>query len=79
MKKNMTNLVEFQSFSLEVENLVAKNKISYVDAVLKVCDDYDLLYEEVPKLLSPSLKQLLMEEGYQSNILKRDYELQITL
>lgn len=50
-------------FSAAVENLVANNNMSYIDAASYVVEKRGLDYRNMKKLLSDSLKQKIEEEA----------------
>jgi len=56
----------------EVDDLVWKDDIQYIDALMLICDEKDINPEDLVrlKLISPALESYLMTEGVQSGALK---------
>lgn len=63
-------------FTRVVETLVCRYELSYLDAILALCDHYDREYESVKKLLTSKIKTALMEELAQKRMLKDNSFLQ---
>ncbi len=57
-------------FSLEIENLVLKEKINYIEAIVCFCEDQEIELESVPKLLSKPLKEKLRYDAQKLNYMK---------
>jgi len=51
-----------KKFAVLVEDTVLKHKLSYMDAILKVCEDRELDPGEIGKLVSPVIKDKLEAE-----------------
>lgn len=51
-----------KKFSVLVEEEVLKHRMSYMDAILKVCEDRGLDPGEIKKLISPVIKDKLEAE-----------------
>jgi hypothetical protein len=51
-----------KKFAMLVEDNVSKHRLSYMDAILKVCDDRELDPAEIGKLVSPVIKDKLEAE-----------------
>jgi len=66
-----------QQFTVEIENLVKRENLNYVDAILKFCQkneiniDVTTLGEFVKPLLTPDLKQKLAETAADLHFLPR--------
>ena len=54
-----------------------KDGATYVDAVLDFCDEVDMEYEELAKLLSDNLRQKLRDEYVDSGYLRVESSLPI--
>ena len=56
------------SLQQQIEDLVIKNKLSYIDAMIHFCELNDLDFEDITKILTPNLKDKIklcaMEEGF---------------
>jgi len=57
-------------FSLEVEKTVKEKKLDYIDAVVHLCEKYELEFKAVAKLISPTMKDKIEVDA-----LKRKYKL----
>ena len=58
-------------FALEIEKIVAEEKINYIDAIVHYCEQNAIDVESVPKLISKPLKEKLKWEATELNYLKR--------
>ena len=69
----MGSILKFteHTFSKRVENLVIERHISYIDAILSICEEEELEPDSVTSLLSIPIKERLMVEGQELNILKK--------
>tara|TARA_R100001015_G_C4474001_1_gene56700 strand:+ start:252 stop:479 length:228 start_codon:yes stop_codon:yes gene_type:complete len=59
-------------FSKEVENHVIEHGGSYMDAVLKKCDDYIIEPQVAAKLLSRPIIEKLQIEGQSVNLIPKE-------
>jgi hypothetical protein len=50
---------------------VTKNNMSYVDAIVDICDTQGVEIESVPKLLNQKIRKLIQNEALALNMLKR--------
>ena len=57
-------------FSTAVENLVAKESMSYIDAATYVVAERGIDYRNMKKLLTDSLKQKIEEEASSLNLIR---------
>lgn len=57
-------------FSLYIEELVAKDNISYMDAVIQYCNEIDIDVESVVNLINKSLKDKIQYEAEEQNYMK---------
>jgi len=60
-----------QKFSMLIEETVLKDKISYMDAIIEVCERNNIELEEVKKYVSPAIKDKLEAEARQLNYLPK--------
>jgi len=60
-----------QKFSMLIEETVLKDKISYMDAIIEVCERNNIDLEEVKKYVSPAIKDKLEAEARQLNYLPK--------
>ena len=66
-----SNFLNKQKFSLLIEETVLNDKISYMDAIIEVCERNNIELEEVKKYVSPSIKDKLEAEARQLNYLPK--------
>jgi uncharacterized protein YllA (UPF0747 family) len=59
----------------EIEKLVSKKNYTYMDAVLKLCEDYSLEPSYIAKHLSKPIVEKLREEGESINLLPKSARL----
>ena len=58
-------------FAQDIESIVSKDSMSYIDAIVYYCDKNAIDLESVPKLISKPLKEKLKWEATELNFLKR--------
>ncbi|NBO99957.1 MAG: hypothetical protein EBU90_07480 [Proteobacteria bacterium] len=58
-------------FSLYIEEVVYTNKIGYMEAIIKYCNDIDIDVESISKLVNQSLKEKIQIEAEENNYLRR--------
>ena len=58
-------------FSSGIETLVINMECSYMDAIIYYCEENDVDFDIVPKLISPSIKEKLQAEATNLNFLPR--------
>lgn len=66
-----SNFLNKQKFSMLIEETVLKDKISYMDAIIEVCERNNIDLEEVKKYVSPAIKDKLEAEARQLNYLPK--------
>jgi hypothetical protein len=59
----------------EIETLVLKKRYTYIDAVLKLCEDHSLEPSYMAKHLSKPIIEKLREEGENINLLPKSARL----
>jgi len=59
------------SFTKMVEEAVFKKKLSYIDAVVHVCENQEIDPEDSKKFISPVIKDKLEAEAIRLNFLPR--------
>jgi hypothetical protein len=64
-------------FSLYIEEVVQSNKIGYIDAIIRYCDDIDIDIESISKLINKSLKDKIQIEAEENNYLRKTAKLPI--
>ena len=58
-------------FALEIEKIVAEEKINYIDAIVHYCEINELEVDSVTKLVSKPLKEKLKWDATRLNFMKR--------
>jgi hypothetical protein len=58
-------------FALEIEKIVAEEKINYIDAIVHYCEVNELEVESVTKLVSKPLKEKLKWDATRLNFMKK--------
>jgi|TARA_B100000003_G_scaffold20405_1_gene16440 hypothetical protein len=58
-------------FSLEIEKIVADEKINYIDAIVHYCEINELEVDSITKLVSKPLKEKLKWDATRLNFMKR--------
>lgn len=62
-------------FSKLIVEYVSKNNSSYMDAILKHCEDYDIEPQGAAKLLTKPIIEKLVEEGRDLHLLPKKAKL----
>ena len=57
-------------FSMEIENIVAKEGMNYIDAICYYCETNNIEVESVSKLISKPLKERLKWDATRLNFMK---------
>ena len=58
-------------FALEIEKIVAEEKINYIDAICQYCEINGVEVESVTKLISKPLKEKLKWDATRLNFMKK--------
>ena len=58
-------------FALEIEQIVAKEGMNYIDAICHYCDVNGIEVESVTKLVSKTLKERLKYDAINLNFMKK--------
>jgi len=66
-------------FTKLIEESVTKNKISYMESILDICDKNDIDPEDVKKFVSPIIKNKLEAEAMALNFLPKENSLDSSL
>ena len=60
-----------KEFSLFIEDIVKNHKeLSYVDAIVKYCDENNIEIETTARLITKQLKEKIQHQSAQLNLLK---------
>lgn len=65
------------SFSLHIEELTQKHRISHMDAVLKYCQDNYLEPEDIKSLINKPLKDKIENDMREANMLPKQATLDV--
>jgi hypothetical protein len=76
MEKDLNDLLREKflcqsRFSQDIENLVLKSGLNYIEAIISYCEENNIEFESVSKLISKPLKEKLKHEAQQLNYLKK--------
>jgi hypothetical protein len=66
----MIDVMTKDKFSLIVEEMVRDLNISYIDAIVHWCEQNEMEIETAAKLVSPLIKEKMMRECIDLNIIK---------
>ena len=58
-------------FSMEIEKIVAEEKINYIDAICQYCEMNDIEIQSVTKLITKPLKERVKYDAIQLNFMKK--------
>ena len=58
-------------FSMEIEKIVAEEKLNYIDAICQYCEMNDIELQYVTKLITKPLKERLKYDAIQLNFMKK--------
>ena len=58
-------------FSMEIEKIVAEEKLNYIDAICQYCEMNDIEIQSVSKLVTKPLKERLKYDAIQLNFMKK--------
>lgn len=73
----MIDVLTKDKFSIIIEELVRDHKLSYVDAIVHWCEKNQMEVETAAKLVSPLIKEKMLVECQDLNIIKRGARLPI--
>lgn len=58
-------------FSLEIENLVLREKVNYIEAIVLFCEENNIEVDSITKLISKPLKEKLKRDAIDLNFMKK--------
>jgi len=58
-------------FSLEIETLVLKQKMNYIEAIVLFCEENNIEVDSISKLISKPLKEKLKRDAQDLNFMKK--------
>jgi hypothetical protein len=65
------NFLNKTKFTQLVQNTVEQFKMSYMDAILHICEENDILPEDVKRFISPVVRDKLEQEAVTLNFLPK--------
>ena len=76
MEKEVNDLIKEKfldqtKFTSDVEQLVLNSELNYIEAIISYCEDNNIEFESVGKLIAKPLKDKLKAEATELNYLKR--------
>ena len=77
-EKEESNFLSKKRFSKMVEDTVRKMSMSYMDAVVYLCDENTIEVDDVKKYLSSSIKDRIEAEAMNLNFLEKSHRLPST-
>ncbi len=60
-----------KKFALTIESMVKEKRISYMDAILKFCEENDIDPSSVGSLINKSLKEKIQLEAEKLNLIEK--------
>jgi hypothetical protein len=60
-----------QSFALLIEKVVRDEKMTYIEAILHLCEEREIDPLDIGKLISPAIKSKVEAEAMRSNLLPK--------
>ena len=67
----VASVMSANTFISMVEERIGDKGMSYLEAITDVCEKTGLEFENVSKLMTPSMRKLLQSEAMTLNLLKR--------
>jgi|MGYP000660175792 KaiC/GvpD/RAD55 family RecA-like ATPase len=64
-------LMNSKKFALTIESMVKEKRISYMDAILKFCEENDIDPSSVGSLINKSLKEKIQLEAEKLNLIEK--------
>ena len=64
-------LMNSKKFALTIESIVKDKRISYMDAILKFCEENDIDPSSVGSLINKSLKEKIQLEAEKLNLIEK--------
>jgi hypothetical protein len=68
---NVASMMNSNTFISMVEERIGEKGMSYLEAITDVCEKTGLEFENVSKLMTPTMRKLLAAEATSLNMLKR--------
>ena len=76
MEKEVNQLLQEKflcqnKFTSDIEQLVLNSDLNYIEAIISYCEDKNIEFESVSKLITKPLKEKLKAQATELNYLKR--------
>jgi hypothetical protein len=76
MEKDVNDLLREKflcqnKFTQDIEHLVGNSDLNYIEAIISYCEENNIEFESVSKLISKPLKEKLKVEAMELNYLKK--------
>ena len=68
-----------EKFSQDVEQIVLKEKMNYIDAILHYCEENSVEIESIPKLMNKPLKEKRKWDAVRLNFMKKTSKAKLPL
>ena len=73
----MIDVMTKDKFSIIIETMVRDQNVSYMDAIVYWCEKNEMEVETAAKLISPLIKEKMLVEAQDLNIIKKSARLPI--
>jgi len=73
----MIDVMTKDKFSMLIETMVRDHRISYLDAIVHWCEENEMEVETAAKLISPLIKEKMLVEAQDANVIKKSARLPI--
>ena len=70
MTDNLQVITQEMFFEM-IKDRIVKAKMSYVDAIVDICEKKNIDIESIPKLIDAKLRKILKNEALNLNMIKR--------
>ena len=64
-------VITHQALASKTEELVRNDNLTYLEAIIQICDELDVDPEDIAKMVTGSLKDKLEAEAQRANILPK--------
>ena len=64
------NFMTAAKFSVEIEKIVKQSELNYIEAVVQFCEDQNIEFDGIGKLISKPLKEKLKYDAQRLNYMK---------
>lgn len=64
------SLADMEKFSNTIVEIVERDRIEYIDAIVYYCEEYGMEFEIAAKLITPAIKQHIESEAIQNRLIQ---------